>query len=104
MISCHLLLGKWTVPNRSGSVFPPSAFSIDVVPGSNTAIIYGGVCIKDQKRTCTSDIFIMSYTKNTVVINELLLHVHVCVQSSNLHALVVCSVMCVLYCNVMTTD
>ena len=83
MISCHLLLGKWTVPNRSGSVFPPSAgFSIDVVPGSNTAIIYGGRCVKDQKRTCTNDTFIMSYTKNTVVSNVLLLLVHVCIQSS----------------------
>ena len=53
-------------------MFPASAgFSIDVVPGSNTAIIYGGGCVKDQKRTRTSDIFIMSYSKNTVVSNVL---------------------------------
>ncbi len=59
-------------------MFPPTAgFSIDVVPGSNTAIIYGGRRVKDQKRTLTSDIFIMSYTKNTVVSNVLLLLIHV---------------------------
>ena len=77
MISCHLLLGKWTVPNRSGSVFPTSAgFSIHVVPESNTAIIYGGSCVKNQKRTRTSDTFIMSCTKNTVVSNVVLLLIH----------------------------
>ena len=52
-------------------MFPPSAgFSIDVVPGSNTAIIYGGGCVKNKKRTRTSDIFIMSCTKNSVVCNN----------------------------------
>ncbi len=50
---------KWTVPKKSGHLFPPSAaFSIDIVPGSNTAIIYGGVCVEDYKRVRTSDIFI----------------------------------------------
>ena len=65
-----LLLGEWTVPNRSGSVFPPTGgFSIDVIPGSNTAIIYGGDCARNEKRTRTSDIFIMSCTKNSAVCN-----------------------------------
>ena len=54
----------------SGSVFPPSTcFSIDVVPGSNTAIIFGGV-LKDQKERDTNDVFILSYTKNSVVRNS----------------------------------
>ena len=62
------LLDKWTAPRRSGSVFPPTTcFSIDVVPGSNTAIMFGGMCFKDQKENSTNDVFILSYTKDSVV-------------------------------------
>ena len=59
---------KWIVPERSGSVFPPSAyFSIDILP-DNRAIVLGGTTVNDQKKTvCTNDVYTISYTSNSVV-------------------------------------
>ena len=60
--------GKWTVPERSGSVFPPSAYiSINVLPG-NRAILFGGANINEQKQILRkNDVFIMCYTSKSVV-------------------------------------
>ncbi len=62
--------GKWTVPLKSGCVFPPStAFSINKLPG-NRAILFGGVTVIDGLIHRSNDVFIISFTNKTVVSNH----------------------------------
>ena len=52
---------------KSGCVFTPSTgFSINILPG-NRAIVFGGITVIDQKFHRSNDIFIVSFTNNTVV-------------------------------------
>ena len=59
----YLNTGKWTVPERSGSIFPPcTGFTINTISG-NRAIVFGGVCVTNKP----SDVYIMSFTNKSVV-------------------------------------
>ena len=58
----------WTIPKVTGHKFPPCAgFTINVLSG-NKAVLFGGVCTDDKEQgQLTSDVFILSVAKNSVV-------------------------------------
>ena len=64
----YYLIGKWTVPVKTGDKFPScSGFTIDPLPG-NKAVLFGGDVIDEKgKKHTTGRVFIISFTDSCVV-------------------------------------
>ena len=62
-------IANWTVPTVIGTCPPPSSwFTLNTLPGTNRAVIFGGVVIDDTGAFyCTSDVYLIAYTKDLVV-------------------------------------
>ena len=59
--------GQWKVPIITGNRPPPcAAFSIDTLPG-NSGVIFGGVTNDETGLHRVSDVFLLSFSQNTIV-------------------------------------
>ena len=62
-------IANWTVPTVTGTRPPPFArFTLNTLPGTNRAVIFGGLVVDDTGLFyCTSDVYLIAYTKDLVV-------------------------------------
>ena len=59
---------QWTLPEVTGMSPPPiAACSVNTLPTSNRAVLFGGVVIDDNGFHRSNDVYIITYTKNQVV-------------------------------------
>ena len=67
MISCIYYSGQWKVPIITGNRPPPcSRFSINTRTGNN-GVMFGGSTIDDTGFRRVNDIFLLSFSQNTIV-------------------------------------
>ena len=61
-------IAHWTVPTVTGTRLPPLAyFTLNPLPETNRAIIFGGVVVDDTAAYLTNDVYLVTYTKDLVV-------------------------------------
>ena len=61
-------IANWTVPTVTGTRPPPLAwFTVNPLPETNRAVIFGGVGVDDTGGYCTNDVYLVTYTKDLVV-------------------------------------
>ena len=62
-------IANWTVPTVTGTCPPPLTwFTLNTLPGTNRAVIFGGLVIDDTGAFYrTSDVYLIAYTKDLVV-------------------------------------
>ena len=59
--------GQWKVPIITGNCPPPcSGFSIHTLPG-NGGVMFGGVAIDETGFRRVNDVFLLSFSENTIV-------------------------------------
>ena len=59
--------GQWKVPIITGNRPPPSAgFSIKSLP-RNRGVMFGGIGIDETGFRCVNDLFLLSFSQNTIV-------------------------------------
>ena len=68
-ICCFLYtVAQWTVPTITGTRPPPSAwFTLNTLPETNRAVIFGGAAIDGTGIYHTNDVYLVAYTKDLVV-------------------------------------
>ena len=72
VVNIHVYLlfpiAHWTVPTVTGTHPPPLAyFSVNLLPGINRSIIFGGAVVDDTGVYRTNDVYLVTYTKDLVV-------------------------------------
>ena len=61
-------IAQWTVPTVTGTRPPPLAwFTVNPLPGTNRAVIFGGMVVDDTGVYYTNDAYLVIYTKDLVV-------------------------------------
>ena len=61
-------IANWTVPTVTGTRPPPlTRFTLNTLPGTNRAIIFGGLVVNDTGVYRTSDVYLIAYTKDLLV-------------------------------------
>ena len=61
-------IANWTVPTVTGTRPPPLAgFTLNPLPETNRAVIFGGVVVDDTGFYRTNDVYFVTYTKDLVV-------------------------------------
>ena len=61
-------IANWTVPTVTGTRPPPlEGFTVNPLPGTNIAVIFGGLVVDDTRAYYTNDVYLVTYTKNLVV-------------------------------------
>ena len=68
LLYCVFPIAQWTVPTVTGTRLPPLAwFTVNTLPGTNRAVIFGGMVVDDTGVYYTNDAYLVAYTKDLVV-------------------------------------
>ena len=61
-------IAHWTVPRVTGTrTLPLAWFTVNPLPGTNRAVIFGGLVVDDTVVYRTNDVYLVTYTKDLVV-------------------------------------
>ena len=61
-------IANWTVPTVTGTSPPPLGwFTVNPLPGTDRAVIFGGLVVDDTRVYRTNDVYLIKYTNDLVV-------------------------------------
>ena len=61
-------IANWTVPTVTGTrPLPLAWFTVNPLPETNRAVIFGGAVVDDTVVHPTNDVYLVTYTKDVVV-------------------------------------